>query len=262
MADQKKYTGKLAGARILIVGGSAGLGFGVAEAALEYGASVVISSSQQSRVDEAIASLQKSYPSAKDSVIGYACDLGTEATLEENVKDLLDKTGIVDHIVYTAGDRLAMKPIEEIDFAALKKGGMVRFFAPFLICKYAFANKLINPGPKSSITLTTGSISQKPKANWSIPAGYAGGLHSMTRQLAVDLKPIRVNLISPGPIDTPLWDWLEADAKKKMFETTGKMLLTGRVGQVEDVTEAYLYLMKDQNVTGSVLSTNGGSILV
>jgi NAD(P)-dependent dehydrogenase (short-subunit alcohol dehydrogenase family) len=121
MTDQKKYTGKLAGARILIVGGSAGLGYGVAEAALEHGASIVISSSQQSRVDEAIASLKNSYPSAIDNVIGYACDLGTEETLERNVKDLLEKTGVVDHIVYTAGDRLAMKPIEDIDFALLKK---------------------------------------------------------------------------------------------------------------------------------------------
>jgi NAD(P)-dependent dehydrogenase (short-subunit alcohol dehydrogenase family) len=195
-------------------------------------------------------------------VVGYPCDLGTEATLEENVKNLLDKTGVVDHIVYTAGDGLAMKPIEDIDFAALKKGGMVRFFAPFLICKYAYTNKLINPGPKSSITLTTGAISQKPQPNWGIPAGYAGGLHSMTRQLAVDLKPLRVNLISPGPVETPLWDFLAEDVKKKTFEATGKRLLTGRVGQVEDVVEAYLYLMKDQNVTGSVLSTNGGSILV
>jgi NAD(P)-dependent dehydrogenase (short-subunit alcohol dehydrogenase family) len=262
MANQTKYTSKLAGARILIVGGSAGLGYGVAEAGLEYGASIIISSSQQSRVDDAIASLQKSYPLAKGNVVGYACDLGTEATLEKNVKDLLDRTGVVDHIVYTAGDRLAMKPIEDIDFASLKQGGMVRFFAPFLICKYAYANKLINPGPKSSITLTTGSISQKPKPNWSIPAGYAGGLHSMTRQLAVDLKPIRVNLISPGPVDTPLWDWMTEDVKKKSFEAVGKTLLTGRVGQVEDVTEAYLYLMKDQNVTGSVVSTNGGSILI
>jgi NAD(P)-dependent dehydrogenase (short-subunit alcohol dehydrogenase family) len=84
----------------------------------------------------------------------------------------------------------------------------------------------------------------------------------MTRQLAVDLKPIRVNLISPGPVDTPLWDFMTEDAKKKRFEATAKVLLTGRVGQVEDAAEAYLYLMKDQNVTGSVLSTNGGSILV
>lgn len=124
MTDQQKYTGKLADKRVLIVGGSAGLGYGVAEALLENKAGAVfISSSQQSRVDEAVEHLKKAYPSAADKVQGYACDLGTEETLESNVQELLKKVGKIDHLVYTAGDRLATMPIEQTDFAKLKKAG-------------------------------------------------------------------------------------------------------------------------------------------
>lgn len=125
MGDQKKYTGKLTGSRILIVGGSAGLGYGVAEGVIEEGAAeVIISSSQESRVHDAIASLEKAYPSAKGKVKGHVCDLATEETLEQNVKDLLSKAGVVDHLVYTAGDRLKTVPLGETDFAMLKQSGL------------------------------------------------------------------------------------------------------------------------------------------
>ncbi len=129
MADQKKHTGQISGKRILIVGGSGGLGYGVAEGVLEEGAAeVIISSSKQSRIDDAIASLEKSYPSAKGKVKGYVCDLGTEATLEENIKGLLSKVGVVDHLVYTAGDKLKIMDLDAIDFATLKQGGLSRNF--------------------------------------------------------------------------------------------------------------------------------------
>jgi NAD(P)-dependent dehydrogenase (short-subunit alcohol dehydrogenase family) len=125
MSDEKRHTGQLSGKRILIVGGSAGLGYGVAEGVIEEGAGeVIISSSQQSRIDDAIARLEKSYPSAKGKIKGYVCDLGTEEKLEQNIKDLLSKVGVVDHLVYTAGDKLKMASLDEIDLAMLKKHGL------------------------------------------------------------------------------------------------------------------------------------------
>lgn len=262
MADQKKYTNKLAGKRILIVGGSAGIGYGVAEGSVENGATVIISSSQQSRVDGAIASLEKSYPSAKGRVSGYAVDLSTESQLEENVAKLLQQAGKLDHIVYTAGDRLAQKPLKEATLAELKQGGMVRFFAPFMLVKTAFANDHLNPGPTSSITLTTGGISQRPRKDWSLVSGYAGGLHSLTRNLALELAPIRVNLVSPGAVDTPLWDRLARDERERLYAELGSKMPTGRVGNVEDIAHAYLFLMQDANCTGTVVDSNGGILLV
>lgn len=82
------------------------------------------------------------------------------------------------------------------------------------------------------------------------------------RGLALDLQPIRVNLVSPGAVDTELWKGMPEDAKKGMFEELAKKTPVGGVGKIEDVAESYLYLMKDRNVTGAMISTSGGHLLV
>jgi NAD(P)-dependent dehydrogenase (short-subunit alcohol dehydrogenase family) len=137
---------------------------------------------------------------------------------------------------------------------------MVRFFGPILLAKHA--SKHLTDGPASSITLTTGSGGEKPNANWSAMAGYLGGLHALMRNLALDLKPIRVNLVSPGGVDTELWDSWPEQKKKEFFESISKAMATGQIGKTEDVAEAYLYAMRDRNLTGSVISTNGGHLLM
>lgn len=84
----------------------------------------------------------------------------------------------------------------------------------------------------------------------------------MTRGLALDLKPIRVNLVSPGAVNTELWGHMTAEQKEGMFKELSKKIPVGKVGSVEDVAESYLYLMKDRNVTGAMISTSGGHLLV
>ena len=263
MTDSNKYSNKLAGARVLIIGGSSGIGYCVAEACLEFGASVVISSSQQSRIDSSINQLFQTYPSARAQgrLAGYACDLSS-STVEANLEHLLKQCGSpkFDHIVHTAGDSLATSKLEDTTLESLQKAAMVRFNSPLLLAKHA--PNYLNPGPASSITLTTGVISRKPSKDWTMVAGYATGLHGMVRNLALDLAPIRVNLISPGAVLTPLWDGWEEEEKKKVMARFGAASTTGKVGRAEDVAESYLYVMRDWNVAGSVIDTNGGCLLI
>jgi NAD(P)-dependent dehydrogenase (short-subunit alcohol dehydrogenase family) len=122
MTDQQKYTQKLHKARILIFGGTSGIGFGVAEASLELGAEVIVSSSNESRIKGAIARLQDAYPSKTDNVVGYVCDLGSEQ-VEENLVQLLDRVGVVDHIVYTAADKLPSLSLASVTLDTLRKAG-------------------------------------------------------------------------------------------------------------------------------------------
>ncbi|KAL8634333.1 MAG: hypothetical protein Q9228_008073 [Teloschistes exilis] len=260
--DAPKSTSKLASSRILIFGGTSGLGFAVASASLEHGATVIISSSQEARISSAIARLTKIHPSAQPRLSGHPCDLSSPATLEENIKTLFQKTGPekLDHIIITAGDRLATVPLAEATIENIQTAGIVRFVAPLLIAKHAPA--YLSPGPGSSITLTTGAVSEKPLPGWTIPASYAGGLHSMMRNLALDLQPIRVNLVSPGFVGTEMWDWMEQGEYKAMTEGQRKGTTTGEVAKAEDVAESYLYCMRDRNLSGSVISTNGGSLLM
>jgi NAD(P)-dependent dehydrogenase (short-subunit alcohol dehydrogenase family) len=259
MADAKKYTSKLDGARILIFGGSSGIGYGAAEASIESGATVIISSSSESKIQASVKSLNESYPSAKDRISGYACNLGDPEAVESNIVALFEKVGTVNHIVYTAGDSLALVPIQTATLSDMNKAGLVRFFAPLLVAKHL--PKYLSPGPASSFTLTTGSVSERPIPNWSVVNGFATGIEGLTRGLALDLAPIRVNAIRPGAVETPLWAGVSAEAREALAKRYNDDSCTGTLGKVEDVAEAYLYVMKDHNVTGTVISTNSGVML-
>jgi NAD(P)-dependent dehydrogenase (short-subunit alcohol dehydrogenase family) len=288
MPDQVKYANKLQGKNVLVIGGSSGsslpnpnlflshtnpltikpktgIGYAVAEASLEFGCTVTISSSNPERVAKAVSNLQPSYPSASDRIQGHACNLNDEETLESNLAALLDKTTSgashkLDHVVFTAGDALASAKLADVDMAFIKKAGMVRFFAPMLLGK--LIARYVQSGPGSSYTITTGAVSEHPIPDWSVVGSYATGLHGLTRQFALDLRPLRVNLISPGAVETELWDGLPADQRGQVLEGFAKKMATGRVGRPEDVAESYLYCMRDGNLTGSVVSSNGGSLIM
>ncbi|KAG8525902.1 uncharacterized protein KY384_000664 [Bacidia gigantensis] len=245
MADATKYTNKLHSKRVLILGGSSGIGFGVAEASLEHGAHVTISSSSQSRVDSAVASLTSSYPSAKSRIQGFTANLSTP-DLDANIHDLFTKTTNsgkekLDHVVFTAGDHLSQVPLVDTTLETLQKAAMVRFNAPLLTAKHAAS--FLNPGPGSSIIITTGSVSEKPIENWAVVGSYAAGAHGMMRGIALDLRPVRCNLISPGFVDTEMWDHLKGEGAagggqyEKLVEAQKKVTTTGRVANAGDIAE-------------------------
>lgn len=117
------------------------------------------------------------------------------------------------------------------------------------------------PGPESSIILTGGSIAAKSAAGRGIVAAYSAGLEGLTRGMALDLKPRRVNLVSPGAVPTEAWDRFSQEGKQATMDAWRANTLVGELGTPEDVAEAYLYLMKDRFVTGTVISTDGGRLL-
>lgn len=152
-----------------------------------------------------------------------------------------------------------MMKLADASLEKIKQAGMVRFFAPMIVAKNAV--KHLNAGPESSIILTTGSVSERPRPDWSVVGSFATGLHGMNRGLALDLAPIRVNLISPGGVETELWNGIPEKQRLEMFKAMGDGAPTGRIGRPEDVAEAYIYCMRDHNLTGSVISTNSGALL-
>lgn len=106
------------------------------------------------------------------------------------------------------------------------------------------------------IILTTRSVLEKPFPNWLLVAGYATGLHGMTCSMVLDLKPLHVNLVSPGVVETPLWGLNGVPDAAKDHTALGK------VGSIDEVVEAYVYLKKDTNATGSCTSTNAAALLL
>ncbi|KAH7356984.1 hypothetical protein BKA65DRAFT_580218 [Rhexocercosporidium sp. MPI-PUGE-AT-0058] len=251
----QKYN-KLARKHVLIFGGTSGLGYAVAEASIESNACVTISSSSSWRIQNTITSLKETYPSAE--VTGYPCDL-SKATLEADLETLFQQVGKVDRIIFTAGESLKVIPLNEATLESIMKAGQVRFFAPLLVAKVG--SKYLEKSTASSIVLTTGSVAQKPIPGWSILSSYKAGLQGMTRGLAIDLKPIRVNVVSPGPVDSELWDFM-GEGEKAFLDGMAENFPTGHVGRPEELAEAYLWLMKDSNVTGFVAYSDSGLKLV
>ncbi|SPQ17715.1 05404047-edc2-4d85-87e7-47175a46504c [Thermothielavioides terrestris] len=218
---------------VLVIGGSSGIGYAVADGALAEGARVRIASSNASRVQQSVAALKQKHP--EGDVAGYVCDL-TSPDLEQKLDELLAAVQPLDHVVITAADKLPIKPLAEISLDAIYKASR------------AAAARQAPPALHHARL--------PPLPNWSLIGGFLTGLQGLTRNLALDLKPLRVNVVSPGPVATPYLGPPSVADQFKEHTTLGK------IGTPEEVAEAYLYLMKDTNVTGSMISTNSGALLV
>ncbi|KAH8690255.1 oxidoreductase [Talaromyces proteolyticus] len=254
-------TTKLSGKNILLIGGSSGIGFAVAEQALQDGAHITISSSTEDRISKSVNSLRTNFPEQADNVRSYVADLSSKTELERTVEGLLQyaaKDSPIDHIVFTAGDVPPLDPLPEASFDHIDAFFAVRFYGAITVAKYA--PKYMVPAKSSSITLTSGTQAHKPTM-W-LPPAIGCVVEGLMRGLAVTLPPIRVNVVSPGFILTEIIERLPKEMSENAIERHKQQSLTKDVGYPGDTAEAYLYFMRDSFVTGSVLVTNGGVFLV
>jgi NAD(P)-dependent dehydrogenase (short-subunit alcohol dehydrogenase family) len=230
--------------RIVILGGTSGLGFATAKAAAEEGAHVVIASSSQTNVERAKGKL----PAGTE---GFAINLLDEGS----VKSFFDSVGEFDHLVYTAGDPL--QAIEQKDMTFKEAQGFfgIRYWGAFLATKYG-APKIRAGG---SIVLTSGMASRRSRKGWSVISSICGATEALGRALAVELAPLRVNVVCPGTIRTELWDNLPEAAREAMYQRAEQNLLVKHAGEAEEVAQAYLYLMRGGFTTGQVVVTDGGA---
>ncbi|KAI8627929.1 short-chain dehydrogenase [Xylariaceae sp. FL1651] len=260
-----KYN-KLAGKHIVVIGGSKGIGRGVVEAALESGARVTLSGSSQASADAAVSSIRAEYPSAQRQLVGLGCDL-SQTTVEQDLDALLRRAaelgGEIDHIVYTAADHLTLGKLQDLTPEVALKAAQMRFLAPVMMGKVA-ERHLAAAGKDKSLILTTGSIASNPVKDWSLIAYFAAGITGLTRNLALDLSPIRVNAVEPGVVNTGLWDssFKSVEEREAALREQFKHLPVGKPASVEEVAEAYMYLLRDSNATGEVLKTRGGLHLI
>ncbi|KAI4159031.1 MAG: hypothetical protein LQ342_006932 [Letrouitia transgressa] len=262
MSASNKYINRLRSKRVLVVGGTSGIGFCVAEAALEHGASVFISGSKQSKLDDAISRLRTSYPDKEFSVSGQVCDLSHPTQLESNAQNLLAHAaaeGKIDHIAFTAGDALKITPVAQSTVEGIQQAGNVRFLAPLMFAKHA--PQYMSPGPASSLTLTSGTQAQRPSKDWAVVAAWGAAGEGLAKGLAVDLAPIRVNCVSPGAVKTELFDGIPAERMEGALKTFREATLIDRVGKPENLAEAYIYTMKDEFLTGTVFQSDGGRLV-
>ncbi len=237
----------LTGKRVVVLGGSSGIGLATAQGAAKAGAAVVIVSSRQARIDQAL----KTLPGDSE---GRAVDL----TNETAVKRLFENLGPIDHLVFTAGEALRLGSLADTDLDTAQHFFTLRYWGAFTAAKYGAST--IRPG--GSIVFTSGSAGRRPRSGWSLGASVCSAVEGLTRALAVELAPIRVNAVAPGLVKTELWAGMPDAARQGMYGNAAASLPVGHVGEAAEVAQAYPYLMTQTYGTGDVVTVNGGGVLV
>jgi NAD(P)-dependent dehydrogenase (short-subunit alcohol dehydrogenase family) len=232
--------------RIVILGGTSGIGLAVAEAAVAEGARVVVASSNPDRVAEALRAL----PSGAE---GRALDLTDEPAVEA----FFAATGAFDHLVYTAGEALALAPLAETDTAEARRFFELRYWGAVAAAKHGHGK--IRPG--GSIVFTSGVAGTRPRPGWAVAASICSAMEGLTRALAVELAPLRVNIVSPGMVKTPLWRGLPEEARAALYAAEAARLPVGHVAESQEIAAGYLYLMHQTFGTGQTLTIDGGGLL-
>jgi NAD(P)-dependent dehydrogenase (short-subunit alcohol dehydrogenase family) len=233
--------------RVVIVGGSSGIGLAVAKEAASQGAEVVIVSSKAERVQEAIRSIGR-------DARGQAVDVSDLKAVESFFTNL----GAFDHLVFTAGDSLQLHALADTDLKQARRAFELRYWSALATVKYG--SPQIRKG--GSIVLTAGIAGLRPHSGWVIAASVCGTIEALTRALAIELAPIRVNAVSPGIVRTNLWQNMSSAEREQLFESAGKRLPVGRVGEAHDIAQAYLFLMQEGYSTGQTVVVDGGAVLV
>ncbi|KVH74190.1 short-chain dehydrogenase [Burkholderia cepacia] len=234
---------KLNDQRVLVVGGSSGIGEATARAFAEAGATVTIASRDAAKL------------AASKDRIGYDVSTGVmDITDDASVRAFVDSAGEFDHVVVSAAQTAtgSVRGLELDDaYAAMDS----KFWGAYRVAR---AVRIRQGG---SLTFVSGFLSVRPSKNSVLQGAINAALESLARGLALELAPVRVNTVSPGLIATPLWSKIDAEARDRMYEGAAARLPAGRVGQPEDVANAVLYLASTPYATGSTVLVDGGGAI-
>jgi NAD(P)-dependent dehydrogenase (short-subunit alcohol dehydrogenase family) len=231
----------LAGQKVVVVGGSSGIGLATAELAKREGADVIIASRNADRLNAVAARFG-------------ATAIQTDVTNDQSVENLFRTCGPVDHVVVTAA-QLKTGPFKTVPMEDVRATMEGKFWGAWRVARSAD----IRAG--GSLTLVSGYLSIRPRPNAAIVGAANGALESLARSLALELAPVRVNAVSPGIIDTPIRAAMPEAARLDMLAKTAASLPVGRVGVGEDIARQILAFMTIGFATGSIVYIDGGALI-
>ncbi|MBK3567983.1 SDR family oxidoreductase [Streptomyces sp. MBT62] len=232
--------------RVVVIGGTSGIGLAVAQATARAGAQVVVGSRSKQSVKRALTLLPD-----------HAAGLPVDVTSAPSLESFFAEVGAFDHLVYTAGDALVRGVITDYDPQEAHYFFDIRLFRALDTVRHALAT-LHSSG---SVTLTSGAAAFHGGTGKLLGTTVSAAVIAAGRSLAAELAPIRVNVVAPGIARTPLWSNMPEQAQEKLFDRAGGDTLLGRVADPEDVAKVYVSLMEQDYVTGNVAVVDGGSVL-
>jgi NAD(P)-dependent dehydrogenase (short-subunit alcohol dehydrogenase family) len=237
----------LEGRKVVVIGGTSGMGLGAARAAVGAGAQVIAAGRRPQ--------------GARSDRLGNADQIQQEnvdMTDETSVGGLFERVGELDHLLVTATPPAKDGPFLSQELAAARAIVNGKFLGSWLCARQAAPR--MRPG--GSITFLTGGAAIHPRKGIATMSATFAAVEALSRALALELGPLRVNTIRPGLVDSEMWDFLDAAAREALRKKVRDTFPAGRIGTVDDIGQAALFLMTNPYVTGAVLEVSGGETLV
>ncbi|MGG5288688.1 SDR family oxidoreductase [Pseudomonas shirazensis] len=231
--------------RFVIIGGSSGMGLALAKKVVQAGGEVVLCGRSSSKLEAAVSTLAE--------LGGVASYQAFDASVSQDVINAFIAIGTYDHLVVTAAD-LTFAPLAQLNTNDIQRMLNSKFWGPVNAAKYGL--NLINR--KGSVTFFSGLAAYRPAVGTTIVAALNAGLEGFAMALALEVKPLRVNVISPGVVDTPTWSFLSDEERVGLFDDVAKGLPVGHVGRAEDLAGAALSVVENPFINATVLHVDGG----
>lgn len=232
----------LAGQRVVVVGGTSGMGLATVRAVAAQGAEVVAAGRRPLAQRERIAGVEQA---------------AVDVTAEDSVRALFDEVAELDHLFVSASPGSPGAFLEQ-DLAAARTFMDGKFFGSWVCARYA-APRMRAAG---SITFVSGGAVVRPPGNAAMITAAFAAVEAFSRALALELGPLRVNTIRPGYTDSEMWSYLPDPERDELRRRVAEAMPVGRMGSPDDIAHAAVFLMTNLQVTGAVLEVSGGETLV
>ena len=232
--------------KIVVMGASQGMGFATAQLLANQDNEIIMVSKTKERIEKAAKEIGK-------NVMPKTLDF----TDELSVKNFFEEIGNFDHLLLIGAGLPAWGAFTQFETQALKNAFDTKFFGYYYSSKHAIPY-LRKDG---SILMVIGGAARKGMPGTAGLAAVNGALLAMGKTMAVELAPIRINIVSSGVVDTPAYNWMTEEQKEAFFQQIGEKLPVGRIGKPNEIAHIIEAITDNQFMTGAIIDIDGGGSL-
>jgi NAD(P)-dependent dehydrogenase (short-subunit alcohol dehydrogenase family) len=227
---------------VVIIGGSSGIGLAAARQLLASGMQVTIAGRSEQRLAQA------------RQLLGGATAVVMDAAAADTLSETFSRIGTFNHLVLALGSGKGLGPFASVSLTEVRQSFEEKVFPHFAVAQAAlpFLHK------NGSITFISSVSAHAAMPGTAGISAANAAVAALVPILAAELRPLRVNGVSPGVIDTPWWDFLPTEQREAVYSEYAGKTPVGRVGKPEDVAQAIAFLVEDSFMSGHNILCDGG----